>query len=294
MEPLSKITISSNGNYREVKSLQQVVDCFLTILKQHDTISALYCFGKRITQSSKQSFIFNSYKRKDIYEFDLLLITKELPINATANLMDLVKKETHEEIVINLICHTPKQIATSSNIHRHFFASAIQLGWLVYGKPYELALLKLTNLPELDIKAITSYTQTRLKIAAYFLSSAAPVFKEPLLAAYYLHTSIEQYCLGLLYAFIGYHPNHFHIRYMLALCNHFTKIPRETFLQNTANGKELLSLLSTSYHDLRFKSLERYREANIETLYNTSLEFKTKIIPVIQEQLKNLAIQKNN
>jgi hypothetical protein len=48
-----------------------------------------------------------------------------------------------------------------------------------------------------------------------------------------LHISIEQLALGLIRVFMGYIPNEFSLKYLLLLCGHFTKLPSETFSQQS-------------------------------------------------------------
>ncbi len=286
MEPLSKILINSFFQKRQEKSLQQVIDQVVCLIGQYQLITSLYCFGMR----SKSNTEFNMLQHKgnasiSNWHLYLLLISEELQNNVTANLMDFIQKESQGEITITLLCYSPKQIATANTKHKYFFASIIQSGCLVCGKPYDLADLKLTNLPELDFSSISRYSRTRFKIAGKLLESIPSYLEQPLIAAYMLHTIIEQFCLGLLYAYLHYHPNHFHIQYLLQLCSLFTNIPERLFFLNPNFPKALQKMLSASYHDLRFRNTDIFLREDVEKLYELCLEFKRQAEPLLKNRL---------
>lgn len=289
MEPLSKIPINSFFHEAQEKILQQVIDQVVCLIGQYQLITSLYCFGIQ----SKNTTEFNMLQQKENasssnWHLYLLLISEELQNNATANLMDLVHKKSQHEITISLLCYGSKQIATSNTKHQTFFASIIQSGWLVYGKPYELADLKLTKLPELDFSSIARYSHTRFKIAGKLLKSIPNFFDQPLVAAYMLHTIIEQFCLGLLYAHLYYHPKHFSIQYLLQLCSLFSDTPERLFFCNPNYAEPLQKILSASYHDLRFRKTDIFLREDVEKLYGLCLEFEFQAEPLLKNRLSQL------
>jgi len=289
MEPLSKIPINSFYQKREEKSLQQVIDQVVCLIAQYQLITSLYCFGMQ----SKNTTEFNMLQHKrnvssSNWHLYLLLISEDIQNNATANLINFIQKKSQGEITITPLCYNPKQIATSNTKHQTFFASIIQSGWLVHGKPYELADLKLTNLPELDFSSIARYSQTRFEIAGKLFESIPNYFDQPLVAAYMLHTIMEQFCLGLLYAYLHYHPNHFHIQYLLQLCNLFTDLPERLFFRNPNFPEALQKMLSASYHDLRFRNTDIFLTEEVEKLYELCLEFKRQAKLLLENRLSQL------
>jgi hypothetical protein len=289
MGPLSKIPINSIFQKRQEKSLQQVIDQVVCLIGQRQPITSLYCFGMQ----SKNTTEFNLLQHKrnascSNWHLYLLLTSEDIQNNATANLMDFIQKESKGEISITLLCYSPKQIAAANTKHQTFFASIIQSGWLVHGKPSELADLKLTNLPELDSSSIARYSRTRFEIAGKLFESIPSYFDQPLVAGYILHTIMEQFCLGLLYAYLHYHPNHFHIQYLLQLCNLFTDLPEQLFFRNPNFSETLQKILSASYHDLRFRNTDIFLREDVEKLYELCLEFECRAEPLLKNRLSQL------
>ena len=211
MEPYSKITFNSHEKFNEQETLQQVTNQMIELINKYCEPISLYCFGVRNkTFFSDTLFTIEKKPQKSSWHFYLLLISDHLKSNSTANLLDLVEKDSDGKILLTLLCYRPTQIKSSNNVHLLFFAKVIQSGWLVYGKPYELAELNLANLPALDLKGIATYSQSRIEVAQHLLKLAASS-DSPLIAGTILHSAIEQLCLGMLYTFIHYHPNHFHL-----------------------------------------------------------------------------------
>lgn len=159
---------------------------------------------------------------------------------------------------------------------------------MVYGNTYELADLNLANLPELDFSSIARYSQTRFEIAGKLFESIPNFFDQPLVAAYMLHTIIEQFCLGLLYTYLYYHPRHFHVQYLLQLCSLFTDIPERLFFRNPNYSEALQIMLSASYHDLRFRNTDIFPREDVEKLYGLCLEFECQAEPLLKNRLSQL------
>lgn len=289
MKPLSNIPLKSFFQEAGEKTLQQVIDQVVYIIEKHQSISALYCFGmKSMSNTEFNVLLHKECASSSHWHFYLLLISDKILNNAIANLMDFMQKESHGEITITLLYYSPKQIATSNTKHQTFFASIIQSGWLVYGKTYELADLNLDNLPELDFSSISRYSQSRFEIAGKLFESIPNFFDQPLVAAYKLHTIIEQFCLGLLYAHLYYHPRHFHIQYLLQLCGLFTDIPERLFFRNPNFSKALQKMLSVRYHDLRFRNTDIFLREDAEKLYGLCLDFECQAEPLLKNRLSQL------
>lgn len=288
MEPYSKITFNSHEKFCEQETLQQVTNQMIEIINKHCEPISLYCFSVSNKTSFSDTLFTNEEKSQNSsWHFYLLLISDHLKSNTTANLMDLVEKDSDGKILLSLLCYSPKQIKSSNNEHLLFFAKVIQSGWLVYGKPYELAELNLTNLPELDIKRITAYSQSRIEVVQYLLKLAA-FSDSPIIAATILHSVVEQLCLGLLYSFLHYHPNHFHPNYLLKLCSLFSTAPEKFFLQNPGYSEILQKMLNTSRHDLRFRNPDIYSKNDLDSLKSICHAFSEAMIPCIENKLNEL------
>nr|WP_298331965.1 hypothetical protein [uncultured Christiangramia sp.] len=291
MEPYSKITFNSHQNFCEQETLQQVTNQMIETLKKYCQPLSLYFYGIQ-NRYFYTDTLFN-YKvcpQNFKWHFYVLLIADYLKANDTANLMDLVEKNSDGKISLSLFCYSPTQIKSSNNEHLHFFAKVIQSGWLVYGKPYELVELNLTNLPALDTKGITNYSETRIKIAQDLLQLISHS-DSPVIAATLIHSVVEQLCLGTLYAFLYYHPNHFHLNYLLKLCSLFSTAPDQFFLQNAGYSETLQRMLNISRHDLRFRNTDIYSKNDLNALKSICIGFSEALIPCIEERLNELKKQ---
>ncbi|WP_405199222.1 hypothetical protein [Christiangramia sp. LLG6405-1] len=291
MEPYSKITFNSHEKFSDKETLQQVTYQMIDIIKKYCEPISLYCFGVQNRSSFSNTLFTNEeLPQNSSWHFYLLLISDRLRSNSTANLMDLLEKDSVGRISVTLICYSPTQIKSSNNEHLHFFAKVIQSGWLVYGKPYELAKLNLTNLPDLDFEGITKYSVTRIEVAQDLIKLISHS-DSPVIASTLIHTVIEQLCIGMLYAFLYYHPNHFHLNFLLKLCSLFSSAPDQFFLQNAGYSETLQKMLNTSRHDLRFRNTDIYSKNDLNVLKSICIGFSEALIPCIEERLNELKIQ---
>jgi hypothetical protein len=271
------------------KTIQQVFNEVVQILLKYTDLDAIYCFGFQSHSLNKQTVLGDTfYKKEKKWEFSLLLMGKNIPANSTANLADLVTQQLGGKIKLSLLCYTPKQIALSNNEHRHLFKKIIQSGWLIYGNPHELVKLNLTNLPDLNYKGIIEFTQNRMTIANGFIKNAPLFYDQPLTCAYLVRTAIKQVLLAILYAYIHYHPNQFHIQYLLQLCTNCCNLSENIF-PNTLLELEICKKLFKTYHnDLRFRSTDIYSKEDVKLFYQCSLSFKDQVEPLIHKRIFKL------
>lgn len=241
-------------------------------------------------ETSHNSGIFDSLfqANQSLWKFYALLILENLPANTTANLMDLVSKDSDGKIECALVCYSPKQISISNNEHLHFFSKVIQSGWLVHGKPYELAKLQLTDLPGLDIFSIETYCNNRIIIAKYCMELIRLSENDSLITGSLLHNIVEQLCLSILYCFAYYHPNHFHLDYLLKFCSLFNSGPEKYFLKNSVYPNRLRSIINTGRHELRFRNAVIHSKEDFLTAKSLCLGFADDMIPVIVKQIDKL------
>jgi len=203
------------------------------ILKKHIEITSLYYFGMQSSaQGTHNSLNNDASKQQQHYHFYLLLLSKHISTNAVANLSDIVRQESGGKYSISLLLYMPKQLIAASDHNKYFFSKIIQSGGLVEGSPFELAPLQLSQIPELDTKGITNYTQDRITIAKHCLNLSAINENTGLISAHLIRLSFEQLCLGTIYAFLNYHPQHHHAFYLFKLVQFCHKIPPNIFSEN--------------------------------------------------------------
>jgi len=289
MKVLTNIGIYPADKVEVQQTVQQVLNDVLQILLKHVNLQAVYCFGFESTFHSVQNMIIGeNHQNHRQWQINLLLIGENIPFNSSANLADIIYQEYKGEISLILLCFSPKEIAKSKIEHKHFFIKIIRSGWLIYEEPPELAFPDLDNLPDLHYNSIISYTRNRLSIAEGLLENAGLFFDLPLVTAYMLRNTIEQLCLGILYAFIHYHPNQFNVQYLVQLCKSCCGLPAPVFPDSLFQEKEFIGLLKTSVSDLRFRSTDRFSKKEVQLLYQNVLAFKEEVATILQERISEL------
>ena len=289
MKVLTNIGIYPTDKVEVQQTIQQVLNDVLQILLKHVILEAVYCFGFE----SKCHFIQNmvieeSRQNHQQWQINLLLIGINIPPNSTANLADIVYQQSKREISLLLLCYRPKEIANCKIEHKHFFAKIIRSGWLIYGEPPELVHPMLDNLPDHNFKGINTYTKNRLAIAEGLLENVQIFLNQPLIAAFMLRNSVEQLCLGILYAFIHYHPNQLNVQYLIQLCKSCCGLPASVFPDDLFQQESYMELLKTSASDLRFRSTDRFSKKEVQLLYQNVLSFKIQVAPILQERISHL------
>ena len=290
MKVLTNIGIYPTDKVEVQQTLQQVLNDVLQILLKHVDLEAVYCFGFESKCHSMQNMVIegNRQNHHQQWQINLLLIGENIPSNSTANFADITYQQSKREISLILLCYSPKDIAKSKIEHKHLFSKIIRSGWLIYGEPPESEHPKLDNLPGLDYNGIITYTRNRLGIAEGLLENAQMFFDLPLVAAYMLRNTIEQICLGILYAFIHYHPNQFNVQYLVQLCKSCCGLPASVFPDSLFQQERFKSLLKTSASDLRFRSTDRFSKKEVQLLYQNLLSFKEQVAPILLEQISKL------
>ncbi|MGI0105619.1 hypothetical protein [Salinimicrobium sp. WS361] len=289
MKALTNIGIYPADKVEVQETIQQVLNDVLQILLKHVNLQAVYCFGFESKCYFMQNMIIEANRQNHRqWQLNSLLIGENIPFNSTANLADIVKQQYKGEISLILLFFSPREIAKSKIEHKHFFAKIIRSGWLIYGEHPELAFPELDNFPDLDYNSIISYTRNRLSIAEGLLENAGLFFDLPLVAAYMLRNTIEQLCLGILYAFIHYHPNQFNVQYLVQLCKSCCGLPAPVFPDSLFQEKEFKGLLKTSASALRFHSTDRFSKKEVQLLYQNVLAFKGQVAPILQERISQL------
>lgn len=271
------------------ESLQQAIHSLLHVIKKHSEMQALYCYGLR-KDISHISNLFAADNKGDKFKWHFHLVSVSEDNRGTADLMDLVEKESKGAFVATILECSPKQLLTSNKEQLYFFTRIIESGWLIHGKAYELSASQ-PHLIEEGVNRICIYSHNRIAIAQKSLALSALASEQPLLAASLLHTSVEQLCLGMLYAFLQMRPNHFHIKYLLRLCSQFSSLPEVYFLENPVLNTSMLEILCTNRHKLRFRNTEIYSKREMDFMLQICTAFADGIVPCIEEQLQKIKIK---
>jgi len=276
-------------NLHPSKVIEFALSQITEILKKHIEITSLYYFGMQSSAHGTHSSLNNdASKQQQHYHFYLLLLSKHISSNAVANLSDIVFQESGGKYTISLLLYMPKQLIAASDHNKYFFSKILQSGGLVEGSPFELALLKLSQIPELDIKGITNYTQDRIAIAKHCLSLSAIKENVGILSAHLIRLSFEQLCLGTIFAFLHYHPQHHHPFYLFKLVQYCHEIPPNIFSEQLFEQSPLKNIFCFHHTELRYRSSSLFSVADLNMAHSYSQCLLDYLLPLVNHQLQTL------
>lgn len=267
----------------------EILDVVST-LKSKLEIQALYCFGVRTETATKASCI-NTYNTTGTTKIhlDILAVSRNLPENAIADLSSQIRALTHEKYNLTLLLHKPTQLKKAK--HKHLFQQIHETGWLMQAQQ---PIDKLINWPEKNQPSqhqLRKFTNNRLFTAKqlFDLEYAIETSDGGLLKASLLHLGVEQLCLAIIYTYMGYYPNHFHLEYLFNLCANCTSIVDEIFPRTTKEDKTLMHILNTTPQQLRFKKTDQFTLTQLELLEERCEKLYQATKKEIQSKLKTPA-----
>ncbi|WBL20867.1 hypothetical protein [Zunongwangia sp. HRR-M8] len=276
-------------NLHSPKVIEFALTQITEILKKHIEITSLYYFGMQSSaQGTHNSLNNDASKKQQHYHFYLLLLSKHISPNAVANLSDIVFQESGGKYTISLLLYMPKQLIAASDHNKYFFSKIIQSGGLVEGAPFELAPLRLSQIPELDITGIINYTQDRIAIAKHCLNLSFKKENAGILSAHLIRLSFEQLCLGTIYAFLHYHPQHHHPFYLYKLVQFSHEIPPNIFSENLFEQSPLKSIFCFHHTELRYRGKSLFSVADLHMAHSYCQCLLDYLLPIINHQLQTL------
>jgi len=244
----------------------EILDVVSTLKSKLD-IQALYCFGIRIETALKTSCI-NPYNNDETAKIhlDLLALSHDVPINAIADLDSEIREKTNGYYNLTLLLHKPLQLKKAK--YKRFFQQIIKTGWLMQAQNPIDNLMECLNDDQPSQKQVEEFTKSRLYNAKqiFELEYTIDTIGGDLLKVSLLHLGVEQLCLAIIYTYMGYYPNHFHLKYLFDLCANCTPIIDGIFPRKTEEDKTLLQILNTTPKQLRFKNTAQFTITQIEVL----------------------------
>ena len=276
-------------NLHPPKVIEFALTQITEILKKHIEITSLYYFGMLSSaQGTHNSLNNDASKQQQHYHFYLLLLSKHISTNAVANLSDLVFQESGGKYTISLLLYMPKQLIAASGHNKYFFSKVLQSGGLVEGSPFELAPLQLSQIPEMDTKGITNYTQDRIAISKHCLNLSAIKEYAGILSAHLIRLSFEQLCLGTIYAFLHYRPQHHHPLYLFKLVKFCLEIPPNIFSERLFEQFPLKSIFCFHHTELRYRSSALFSVTDLHMAYSYCQCLLDYLLPIVNHQLQTL------
>jgi hypothetical protein len=244
-----------------------VSDTVMSYLKTE----AVYCFGTA---------------EKKVRHFYLLVLVKESKVNAVHDLADIIKSRTKEQCTATLLIHHISELKSATGDQKYFFLNVIKNGKALFKK--ESAVPEFGDLPVRSIISAKEYLCYRNIVVNnmekwqedYEWACYAP------LKGLMLHTMAEQICLGMIRLFMGYSPNHFSLSYLLEICDHFNPEISSYFPRVTEQDRNLFTILSRSYAQLRYSGADTFSELDMNLLQDRYNDFAGFCTGVVQDELR--------
>jgi len=183
-----------------------------------------------------------------------------------------------------------KSARTDKARQRYFFQNAINRGALFFenwnGKfPFDIALTTGRNADK-----IRKYWQNRTSIALALLEAEFTIDNDNLdeLKVSMLHQAVEQLCLGLIFAFLGYRTNHFALGYLFDLCDLFTPLASDFFPRKAKEEAAIFKELGRHASQLRHSSLQFQYGNNTMLLERRCKSFYKSAVQLGEEEIERI------
>lgn len=235
-----------------VAELQEI----LTLIVEHLSPDQIYLFGNKLLRSERASlFALDQNCQSGKLHFDLLVISS-VP-NPYNNIQSLVNKNA-DKVTLNLLIHSQKEavkrLQGDNNENRNrFFETVFRDGLLLYSKTPFFDRTAIQSDNHLIHEHAAPYCKIRFQRGLAFLDASRAIkgnLYEVELAL--LSQGVEQVCLGLIYAFWGYIPNHHSLTHLLDICKTFLPNGEMYLPGQTDYKRSLFSLLCNSHSSVRF------------------------------------------
>ncbi|WP_147676331.1 hypothetical protein [Algibacter pacificus] len=132
--------------------------------------------------------------------------------------------------------------------------------------------------------------KSRMDRAEYLLSIIGNIEpkEDSLVMLSTMHYALEQICLGLLYLFWEFGPQHYSLSYMLHLCSHFSQLPQTIFPKETYGLHRTYYILCNAHHVMRFKAKNEFTYKDTDKAYNRCIHFYEEAMTLGEKQLEHL------
>jgi len=228
--------------------------------------------------------------RQDASHYYLLVFVKAIPNNGQADIAYSISQETEGRCKATLLIHTMKSARGDKAGQRYFFQNAINGGTLFFenrnGKfPFDIAIKTERNADKLR-----KYWQNRTCIALALLEAEFTIDNDNVdeLKVSMLHQAVEQLCLGLIFVFLGYRPNHFALGYLFDLCDLFTPLASDFFPRKAKEEAAIFKELGRHASQLRHSSLRFQYGNNTMLLERRCKSFYKSAVQLGEEEMERI------
>ncbi len=260
------------------------------IVAESVEISALYCIGQRnVSRSAANVLLENTTVDFQNTHYYLFLIVKDFQAHVPGNIAFKIRTSTGGRYSATVIMHSKKSLHQKKGDQQYFFYHIMQRGQLLFQETLKPPFLPFDEVPVRNIPSTKSYWAQRDKTKTFLMEAEAlDGGGATKIHVYLMGLVIEQTCLGLIRAFLGYMPNHFTLPYLFEVCEYFTPLTAEIFPRVTDKDKELLRILSGRTASLRYGYIDDVPYHDYEVLSNRYNEFVERADKLAVAELERL------
>ncbi|MEN3324941.1 hypothetical protein VP395_14475 [Mariniflexile soesokkakense] len=267
----------------------ELIEILKTLLPLH----SVYVIGVNKEKNNRSVFLSPAciHKQKTII-YTLLIIGYKPMSKGLGEFMDGIYNQMQERCKVCAIYYTLSNATKQLDYGNNFLLKTIFQTPCIYRADDTLLRFKKYQLlihPKV-YEGIQKIWEVRMKRASYLLSildSIEPT-EDVTSRLMTMHYAMEQICLGLLYAFWEFKPQHYSLSYMLDLCSHFTNLPQTMFPKETYGLHRMHYILCNVQNIIRFKTNNEFSDRDSDKAYNRCEQFFEKAMDIGNKQMEEL------
>ncbi|OYX26949.1 MAG: hypothetical protein B7Z06_04915 [Flavobacteriales bacterium 32-35-8] len=245
----------------------------LAVIKKELPLHSVYTIS--VYKEKKNRAVFLSpaciHKQKTII-YTLLIIGYKPMSKGLAEFMDGIYNQLQQRCKVYVIYYTLANATKQLDYGNNFLLKTIFQTPCIYRSDDTLLRFKKYQIlihPKV-YEGIQKVWEVRMKRAAYLISILDNIepTEDVTSRMMTMHYAMEQICLGLLYAFWEFKPQHYALSYMLHLCSHFSNLPQTIFPKETYGLHRMHYILCNVHHIMRFKAENEFSDRDSDKAFN--------------------------
>ena len=250
----------------------------LKLIQKEIPLHSVYVIGIQSEKQTRKTYLKPKSKTKSSKASYTLLIIGYKPLKkGLGDLMDDLYGKMGQRCRVYIIYYTLSNVKRAMNIGDNFLSRTIHKTPCLYRE--DDTLIKVGGSAPFCHKSVYEDIQrtweSRMERAGYLLNILDGI--EPnenaLSRLSTMHHALEQVCMGLLYLFWEFRPQHYTLPYMLHLCGHFTDLPRIVFPTETYGLHRVHYMLCNAHHIIRFRNRNEFTDVDADKAYRRCEQF---------------------
>ncbi|MEC3905966.1 hypothetical protein VOI54_02940 [Tamlana sp. 2201CG12-4] len=250
----------------------------LALLKELLPLHSVYVLSIYKEKKKQNTFLSpQSITSEGVVTYTLLIITYKPISKRLGDFMDDIYNKMQQRCKIYVITYTLSKVKKKLNFGDNFLSQAIFHTSCMYKVDGSLSKFRNygLNFHPFVYKHIEEIWKSRMFRSEYLLSILNTIEPEEDATSRLaiMHYALEQVCMGLLYVFWEFKPNHYSLSYLLHLCSHFSQLPQTIFPKETYGLHRIYYMLCNAHHIMRFKPQNEFSDMDTDKAYNRCERF---------------------